>query len=383
MPPVSVLIKPASGKCNMSCRYCFYHSLSSGRKTPDFGFMSPETIELIVCKALKFASGRATFSFQGGEPTLCGLGFFESVVELQKKYNANNAAVQNCLQTNGLLLDEAWCRFLRANGFLVGLSLDGYKALNDLNRVDAAGRGSFDRIMETVRLLNEYCVDYNILFVVTDYSALHSERLYSFFKANGFRYLQFIPCIGPPGGSGGKPGEALSPENYALFLKAFFDRWKNDLASGREIGIRYFDNLVRILMGLPPESCALAGGCGCQFVFEADGGAYSCDFYATDQWRLGDIRRHDMIELYRSENAVRFMDSSRQSRRECVKCRVYALCRGGCRRDREDGLAGEAGPNRFCRAYRAFLPYAYPDLVKIASRAAGGLARVPMKRRHF
>ncbi len=374
MPPVSVLIKPASSKCNMRCGYCFYHSISGSRKTADFGFMSPETIELIVEKVLRFAAGRATFSFQGGEPTLCGLSFFKNLVELQKKYNVNRVAVQNCLQTNGLLLDEAWCRFLRDNGFLVGLSLDGYRALNDRNRVDAAGRGAFDRIIEAAGLLNGYSVEYNVLFVVTDYAALHSDRLYGFFKSNGFNYLQFIPCIEPRGGAGNENGPSLSPENYTLFLKVFFDRWKSDLARGREISIRYFDNLVGMVMGAPPESCAMTGACGCQFVFEADGGVYPCDFYVTDEWRLGDIRRHDMMELYRSENSIRFMNASRRSRPECVSCRVYALCRGGCRRDREDDATGELGPNRFCESYKAFLGYAYPGLVEIAARVHNSAA---------
>ena len=141
MPPISVLIKPASSKCNLKCEYCFYHDVANNRTVADYGFMSLEIVEEIIRKVLQFASGQATFSFQGGEPTLCGIDFFKSVIEMQNRLNTNNVNINNCLQTNGILVNSEWAEFLHDHNFLVGLSLDGPRDLHDKYRVDARGKG--------------------------------------------------------------------------------------------------------------------------------------------------------------------------------------------------------------------------------------------------
>jgi uncharacterized protein len=350
----------------MRCRYCFYHSLAGNRKTADFGFMSLSTLEAIVKKVLKFASGNATFSFQGGEPTLCGLDFFKAAVALQKKYNVNGVRIQNCIQTNGLLIDEHWAEFLHENSFLIGLSLDGFKSINDLNRVDMNGDGTFDRIMKVSGLLNQYHADYNILFVLTNTTAQSTDKLYDFFKTNNFSYLQFIPCIDPLGCPRGTHKYSLTPDNFSFFLKHFFDRWQADLLKGAEISVRYFDNLVRMMMGAPPETCSMMGSCHCQFVFEADGSVYPCDFYVTDEWRMGSIKDDDILELYKSESSTRFMKTSLQRANDCRRCLLYPLCRGGCRRDRENTRTGELELNYYCSAYKEFLQYATSKLIEAA-----------------
>ena len=365
MPPVSVLIKPASSKCNLKCEYCFYHDVAHNRAVADFGFMSLETLEAIIRKVLHLAEGYATFAFQGGEPTLCGLDFFRSVVELQAKHNANGVSINNALQTNGILIDSEWAKFLHDNKFLVGLSLDGPPDLHDRYRVDAGEKGTYKKVMRTAALFDEHEVAYNILFTVTDPTAAHPDKLYDFFKAHHFNFLQLMPCIDPQDNERGTHRYSLTPKRYAFFLKWFFDKWQADFMGGREVSVRYFDNLVRMVMGEPPEMCSLLGSCQCQFVFEADGGAYPCDFYVTDEWKLGNIHDDDIPGLYETETCRRFIESSLSAAPDCRGCKWKFLCRGGCRRDRET-LHQELGRNYFCETYAEFLQYAYPKLLDLA-----------------
>jgi uncharacterized protein len=340
--------------------------VANNRAVADFGLMSLETIEVIIRKVLQFASGYATFSFQGGEPTLCGIDFFESVVKLQNKHNINRVKINNCLQTNGLLINSRWAEFLHNQKFLVGLSLDGPQDLHDKYRIDATGKGTWERVMQTAQLFNEYKVEYNILFTVTSINARHPDELYNFFKKHKFNFLQFMPCIDPDNSERGIHKYSLNPERYTFFLKHFFDKWYADFLNGREVSIRYFDNLVRMAAGMPHEMCSLRGSCQCQFVFEADGSVYPCDFYVTDKWKMGNIREKEISGLYESDNCRSFINSSLSMASICHTCRWKYLCRGGCRRDRENPRTKEFERNYFCDTFSAFLPYAYPRLIDIA-----------------
>jgi uncharacterized protein len=366
MPPISVLIKPASSKCNLSCEYCFYHDVANNRVVADFGFMSLETIEVIIKKVLLFASGYATFSFQGGEPTLCGIDFFKSVVKLQNKLNVNNVRINNCIQTNGFLVNSQWADFLHKHNFLVGLSLDGPPDLHDKYRVDTKGKGTYEKVMRASALFNKYKVEYNILFVVTDFTARYPERLYRYFKTHNFNFLQFMPCIDPKDNERGIHNYSLNPERYTFFLKHFFDKWYEDFMGGREVSIRYFDNLVRMIMGMTPEMCSLLGSCQCQFVFEADGSVYPCDFYVTDEWKLGNIYENELLGLYESDVCQSFIKSSLSTASICQVCKWKFLCRGGCRRDRENVHTKELERNYYCESFIEFLQYAYPRLIDIS-----------------
>lgn len=366
MPPIGVLIKPASSKCNMRCKYCFYHSIADNRITKDFGYMNEEIIELIVKKTLAFASGKATFSFQGGEPTLCGLEFFKKVIEFEKKHNVHSVEVENCIQTNGLQMDDDWARFLHENRFLVGLSLDGPSEIHDVHRVDGKGKGTFQRVMHTVNLFKKYEVDFNILFVVSALSGKSPEKIYNFFKKNDFRFLQFIPCIDPKGTRRGSHPYSLKPDVFEMFLKKMFDCWRRDLLSGREISIRHFDNYIRMIMGMQPEACSMMGKCQCQFVFESDGSVYPCDFYVTDQWRMGHIASDELMEMYETEVCRKFLASAGDVRSLCQGCKWIKLCRGGCRCDRENTMSGEIERNYYCKAYTGFFEYAFPRMIEVA-----------------
>ncbi len=373
MPPISLLIKPVSSNCNLRCKYCFYHSLAENREIKSYGIMDINTLETLVKKTLAYADMTCTFAFQGGEPTLAGLEFFEKLIEFQKKYNIKGVKVNNTLQTNGIVIDDGWAKFLHDNNFLVGLSLDGTKDIHDMNRIDSSNKGTFNRVMKTVDLFNKYKVEYNILFVVNSTVAKHAAKIYNFFKRKNFRYLQFIPCLDPLGEPGGQI-YSLTPDRFTTFLKTLFDLWYEDIKNGNIISIRYFDNLVSMLMGYPPENCGMSGVCRCQFVVEADGGVYPCDFYVIDQWNLGNLKESDFDEIAKSDVVKEFIEVSRYVDPKCRQCKWLNLCRGGCRRNREPFADGKPILNYLCSSYMEFFEYTAPrlyDLARIFSRRIG------------
>ncbi len=371
MPPLSLLIKPASSLCNLRCKYCFYHSIADSRVVKSYGIMKEDTLELLVKRALEYADAACTFAFQGGEPTLAGLEYYEKLIELVKRYNVRNLRVNYAIQTNGMVIDEKWARFLSDNNFLTGISLDGYKDLHDASRFDAGEKGSFTRVMEALNLFNKFRAEYNILCVVNSHTARHIHKAYNFFKKNNFKYLQFIPCLDPLDEKPGGHDFSLTPERYTYFLKNLFDEWYKDIIKGDRISIRYFDNLVGMILGYPPESCGMAGICTAYFVVESDGGVYPCDFYVLDEWYLGNIREAGLNDLKNSGKAKEFVEISGYVDPRCNECGFYNLCRGGCRRSREPFMDGRPVLNYYCEAYKAFFEYAGSRLREIAFMFAG------------
>lgn len=279
---LSIMIKPSSSNCNMQCEYCFYHDISNKRMQNSYGFMNFKLLKIIVQKALREVEEECTFAFQGGEPTLVGIDFYKKLLEYEQKYNQKNIKINNVIQTNGLVIDEEWAHFLVQNNFLVGISLDGPKDIHDLYRVDNQGEGTFQRIIKAIHLLDQYHVKYNILTVVTTQVARHIHKIYKFFKSKNFTYLQFILCLDPLQENPGQYPYSLTPERYGKFLKILFDLWYQNIVKGHIISVRYFDNLLQLLMGYPPEVCGMSGHCACQFIIEANGSVYPCDFYVID-----------------------------------------------------------------------------------------------------
>lgn len=360
MPAASILIKPASANCNMDCKYCFYKCLSSHREEYSKGFMTEETLETLVREAIAYADGSLTFAFQGGEPTLAGLDFFQKAVELQQKYNNKKLQIENTIQTNGLLIDEKWARFLGEHRFLVGLSLDGPKKMHDRYRKDAAGQDTFARIMHSVQLLEQYHVDYNVVTVVTNDTAKQASFLYKFWKRNHYPFVQFIPCmdeIKRQDGTQERSIYAVEPEQYGKFLCELFDLWYADFAAGETMDIRMFSNLAQMAAGYPAEECGMNGCCNCYFVVEGDGSVYPCDFYCMDEWKLGTVN-DGFVQMKTSEKAKAFVEASRPVCAACQECPYFSLCRGGCRRWREPFVDGKPGLNQLCSAYRMFFAHA-------------------------
>lgn len=367
MPPISLLIKPASSNCNLKCKYCFYHDIAENRTIANYGMMDIGLLEKVVQKALEYADHVCTFAFQGGEPTLAGLEFYKKLIEFEKKYNKKKVQINNAMQTNGLRIDEDWARFLAENKFLVGISLDGPKDIHDANRVDAKEGGSFNRVMNTIGFFDKYKVEYNVLCVVNGYVARHANKIYNFFKKHNFNYLQFIPCLDALDEEHGSNKYSLKPDRFTYFLKSSFDLWYEDIMRGNRISIRYFDNLVGMMMGYRAEACGMSGSCQCQFVMEANGDVYPCDFYVMDEWLLGNIRDKGFDELHSSDVGKRFMELSLPVDPKCRECRWFRLCRGGCRRDREPFVDGKAALNYYCESYREFFDYAGERLQRIAA----------------
>jgi len=377
MPPVSIMIKPASSACNMRCDYCFYHDVAEHRAEASLGIMTGETARHIIDKAFDYANGQqVAFAFQGGEPTLAGLDYFREFMAHAKEVNANNSPVFYGMQTNGLLIDRAWAEFLKQENFLVGLSLDGDPKANH-NRKKIDGENAHETILQAAQLLNQYEVPYNILTVLTGECAGNIENIYKYFKRMGFRFLQFIPCLRPFGNEKHQPQDQpwtraasgdevftqvrnksnsplyMTSEQYGKFLIALFQLYVKDYVRGGYVSIRQFDNMVRLYLGQPTEQCGMLGHCTFQYVVEANGNAYPCDFYCLDEWRLGNIADTDFQQMRGHPKAKQFIKESMEVPARCKSCRFFRMCRGGgCKRERESA--------DYCGAYRTFFNSCLP-----------------------
>ena len=360
----------------MRCRYCFYADELDNREIRSYGKMSVDTMHTIVDKAMEYGDYECTIAFQGGEPTLAGLDFYRDLVAYVTAHeNPKKLKIHYALQTNGYLINEEWAEFLGKNHFLVGVSLDGLKEIHDRYRLDAAGKGTYQRVISAIRLLEKHQVEYNILTVVTAATARNGQKIYNYFKKNHFGYQQYIECLDPIGEEPGQHEYSLTPEKYGEFLKSMFDAWYLDMRSGTYVYNRYFENLMMIMAGQQPESCNMRGVCGKQWVFEADGSVYPCDFYALDQWCLGNINKNSFEEMDQKRDELGFIQWSMRQQEDCQKCRWFGLCRNGCRRNREPVTAEHTNRNYFCKSYQMFFEYAYPRLEEVYQLYMAGRIR--------
>lgn len=366
MKNLQLLIKPVSSECNLKCSYCFYEDVCSHRSQKTYGRMSQETLEAAVKKALRDAGETCVFGFQGGEPMLAGLSFFEEAVRLAGKYKKPCTSVRFVIQTNGTILDEPWIRFLRENHVLVGISLDGKKEFHDRNRRDATGGGTFSTVLNNSARLLKAGVEVNILSVLTRQSARKISSNYRFFLSEGFFYQQYIPCLGPLGKKRGELPWEMRPRDYAEALKTLFDLWFADICRGVPVSVRDFDNWMGILAGGLPEACALSGGCSMQYVVEAGGDVYPCDFYVLDEYRTANIHE-DTFSFGGDCRNLSFFRNQPDRDAACGDCRWRPLCRGGCRRDYEMSPDGVMR-NYFCEAYREFFSHSIGRMEWLLSR---------------
>lgn len=352
MPPISLMIKPASSLCNLSCEYCFYRDVSEHREHLGFGIMERETAKTLIRKALDFANGnQAAFAFQGGEPTLAGLDFFKYFVRTVKELNTRHCPVFFSIQTNGTMITDEWAKFFTANRFLVGLSLDGDYERNKFRKMPN-GQNSFYKILKAAEYFKRNGTDFNILTVLTGYCADNAEDIYRYFRSKGFGYLQFIPCL-RPFDSHEQSELYMTSAQYADFLIKIFNLYVKDYVRHRYISVRQFDNWVRLFLRQPTEQCGMMGHCSHQFVSESNGNIYPCDFYCTDEYLLGNITEKDFTELATCKTAKDFICESIEVPQRCKTCRLYPICRaGGCKRTQlsED----------YCEAYKKFFTACLP-----------------------
>lgn len=357
---LSLLIKPASSSCNLSCAYCFYFDEAKNRAVSNYGNMSYETLSNLVKNAFFHAEETVSFMFQGGEPTVRGIDFFYKFHELVETYNQRKIGVSYSIQTNGTLLNKEWVSLFKRFRYLVGISIDGMKEIHDMFRLDYKNEGSFDRVLENLYLLREEGIDFNILTVVNSEVAKRGEEIYRYFRDNGFEFMQFIPALDPIIGKADKNYE-LSAKDYGVFLDDVFRVWYEDIKKGHFSSIRYYENLLLILLGRRPEACDMVGHCSVNAVIEADGSVYPCDFYVLDERRLGNINESGIVEILTSEKAVRFVKESYTLHVLCKECRYLKLCRSGCRRHKN-----EENYNKFCESYQFFFDRNLTKLLDVA-----------------
>lgn len=363
MKVVNLLIKPSSSMCNMRCDYCFYYDETIHRTNPSFGFMREKTLENIIKKSIDFAEEEIYIAFQGGEPTLRGLEFFQKVIELEKKYNTKNLKIHNSLQTNGFSINEDWCKFFAENDFLIGLSIDGTRQTHNKHRHTIDGNDTYQNMFYTAQLFEKYHVEYNILTVVNAITAPEIKQIYHEYKKRNWKYQQYIACLDPIGEK--KRSYSLTPEIYGKFLIDLFHLWYKDLQKNKQPYIRQFENWVGILLGYPPEACEQRGICGIQYVVEADGSVYPCDFYMLDEYKLGNFNTDDYSIFDERRNIIEFIERSRNTSETCKKCKYYFMCRNGCQRCRT--LKEDQYQNIFCESYKMFFEECLGDLEYIAS----------------
>ena len=364
MKQVAVMLKPASSLCNLRCRYCFYADVSDSRAVRSFGVMERETARKILENIFSCLEppDAVTIAFQGGEPTLAGLDFYRFFTEEADRLRGR-VRVTYALQTNGILLDEEWCRFLKERKFLVGLSMDALRAEHDQNRVDAAGKGTYARVSAARAMLARCGVDYNVLTVLTGALARHPQQVWNWLCKEDIRYVQFIPCLDEL--DGGNSPFALTPERFAGFYTQLFGLWKADLARGRYRSVKLFDDLVHLFADGSCHACGLTGYCSPQIVVEADGSVYPCDFYALDEYRVGNLAEERLDGLYEAPAMAAFRARPTQKPELCVSCAYAPACGGGCPRMRRE-VCGN--PDAATCGYRMFLDECLPDIRQIARR---------------
>jgi uncharacterized protein len=358
-----VMLKPRGPVCNLDCAYCYY--LAKEKLYPGSEFRMPDDVLVAFTRQYIQAQDvpEVTFAWQGGEPTLMGLDFFERAVALQEQYRRPGMRIENALQTNAVLLDDDWCRFLKRHGFLVGVSLDGPQELHDAYRVDKGGGPTFGRVMAGLGRLKAHRVDYNILASVHAANAGHPLLVYRFFRDEvGAKFIQFIPIVEPAGkGASRKDGQAsdrsVAGRQYGAFLIAIFDEWVR-----RDVGrvyVQAFDVALGAWLGRPPGLCTFQETCGQALALEHNGDLYACDHFVDPEHKLGNILEVPLLTLARSARQRAFGRAKRDTLpAACRACPVRFACNGGCPKDRTLRVPGGPGRlNHLCEGYKAFFSH--------------------------
>jgi uncharacterized protein len=367
MPPAfHLMVKPRGAVCNLDCTYCFYLRKEDLYDEGASFRMSDEVLESFTRQYI--AAQRVpevTFGWQGGEPTLMGLEFFRKAVAVQEKYRRPGMKVANALQTNGVLLDDEWCRFLKEHQFLVGLSLDGPRELHDAYRVDKGGKPTFDKVYRALKLLQKHGVEFNILCVLNRVNADHPLRVYRFFKGEGVQFIQFIPAVERTP-DGGVTAWTVRAEQWGKFLCSVFDEWVR-----RDVGrvfVQSFDVALQAWVGMEPSLCVHAKTCGDCLAIEHNGDLFSCDHYVDADYFLGNVMETPMTELVSSPFQRKFGRDKRDTLpRYCRECPVLFACNGGCPKDRFIPTPdGEPGLHYLCAGYKQFFTHVAPYMRTMA-----------------
>jgi uncharacterized protein len=369
MQPFTLLIKPTGSDCNLDCSYCFYK-----HRAPEIGRgrqrMSDEVLEKLVRDYMELRFPVAGFAWQGGEPMLMGLDFYKKAVELQKKYGSPGQQVSNALQTNAILLNDDWCRFLHDCKFLVGISIDGPKELHDYYRKDFSGAGTFDKVVRAIDKCKEHGVEYNILVLLNNINADHPDKVFDFFVDMGVKYLQFIPCVELDLETGKVSDFSITPQQYGEFMCRTFDRWYD--YGPQKLSIRDFDSILSQCVAGQHTICTFSKQCSQYIVVEHSGDCFPCDFFVEPAWRLGNIFETSIEKLAAGAKKRNFARAKQSLCNKCLLCRHLAVCRGGCMKDRTALDKDWSRESYFCESYRRFFDYAMPRFMQIAAKLGTG-----------
>lgn len=362
----SILVKPAGPDCNLFCTYCFYLEKSSLYPDAKTHRMSEEVLKEMVKQVMAQEKPQISFGWQGGEPTLMGLSFFEKAVEFEKHYGRGHS-VGNGLQTNGILIDAAWAKFLKEYRFLVGLSLDGPEHVHDHYRFLRNGKGTWSLVVDKAKLLLDSDVEVNALTVLNDYSIQFPEEIYDSHKSLGLNYMQFIPCVETdPKDPTRAASFSVPARKYGEFLCKLFDMWRADFKEGTPTtSVRFFDSVFFSYAGFSPPECTLLGECGVYVVVEHNGDIYSCDFFVEPEWRLGNVMENDLVHMLNSQKQKKFGRMKAELPDECRKCTWLHHCRGGCTKDRIRD-SQDQGLSHLCQSYKMFFEHADSRLRRMA-----------------
>jgi uncharacterized protein len=391
LPGFHVLAKPVGPICNLDCRYCFYlHKENFFPKGEKFQ-MSDETLENFVRQYIESQQvPEINFAWQGGEPTLLGVKFFRKVIELQKKYAQPGKTVSNAFQTNGVLLDDEWCEFLKEHDFLIGLSIDGPREMHDKYRVDKGGKPTFDRVMAGLRVLQKHGVRVNSLTCVNRVTGNHGGDVYRFLRDDaGLEHMQFIPIVeertyeeqAPGVRTGDAAGQdplrivtpwTVEPKQFGRFLCGVFDEWvRHDVG---KIFVQHFEVSLALVMGLPSPLCIFSKTCGKATAIEHDGMLYSCDHFVYDPFKLGNVNREHLRDMLVSKSQIKFgVDKFSKLPRYCRQCEYLTLCYGECPKNRILKTPdGEPGLNYLCAGLKIFFAHVTPVLGMMAQELRAG-----------
>mgnify|MGYP003972507671 CR=1 FL=1 len=366
------MLKPSGSICNLDCDYCYF--LSKEQMYPGSSFcMSDSLLESFTRQYIQSQkSPQITFAWQGGEPTLLGLEFYEKAIKYQKKYAPPGVQIENALQTNGTLLDDEWCNFFKENNFLIGISMDGPPEIHNIYRKDKGKKDSSDNVLNGLNLLKIFEVEYNILCTVHAGNAEKPLETYRYFRDElGANFIQYIPIVERDNKTGFQIGNkitdrSITGKQYGEFLISVFDEWvKTDVGS---IFVQIFDVALGNWMGVPGGLCIFEETCGLGLALEHNGDLFSCDHYVEPKNKLGNIIKTDMIDLVRSHKQYQFAMNKRETLPQyCLDCEVRFACHGGCPKNRiKHSPSGEFGLNYLCEGYKSFFTHIDKPMKKMA-----------------
>ena len=370
--PLAVMAKPVGSRCNMRCAYCYYLEKGKYSENAKQTRMSFDLLEKLIRQTVAASPGPVvSFTWHGGEPTLAGMDFYKKALELERKYLPRGWEAWNNLQTNGLLLNEGWCRFLKENRFDVGLSIDGPTSVHDRNRRLANGTGTFERVHAAIRRLRKAGIEPDLLCTVNAVSEERPLEVYRALRETGCGWVQFIPVVIRDTEGSAAPG-SVSPEGYGRFLTAVFDEWvTHDLGV---LDVQLFAEMARVMAGGEAGLCWMQPVCGHVLIAEEDGSVYSCDHFVDPDHRLGNLRSGSLERLAGSEFQRAFGQSKRETLTdECRACPYLRFCNGGCPKDRF-GFSSDGQPGQYwlCSGLRAFFAHAEPILENVMAMSAKG-----------